>query len=119
MEPWSLALVALALFPGGKHDPFEGLEHGRRTQRIEQFWLGFGRSDSRAQAVGIVVLRPPLERRVRIAGGRFVMGSTASETVSAIKLCEREPLGVRCDGPRADVGPWVRAEMHPHEVTLA
>lgn len=118
MVPWSLAL-ALLLFPGGKHDPFEGLEKGRRTQRIEQFWLGLGPSEARAPATGIVVLRPPLERRVRIAGGTFKMGSTASETQTAVKLCEREPLGVRCDGPRDDVGPWIRAEMNPHEVTLS
>jgi formylglycine-generating enzyme required for sulfatase activity len=46
------------------------------------------------------------------------MGSTASEMVQAVKMCEREPLGARCAGPRDDVGPWIRAEGHAHEVTL-
>ena len=118
MEPWGIALLALALLPGADAGPFAGLEHTRRTQRIEQFWLGFGPTESRAQAAGIVTLRPPVERRVRIAGGRFVMGSTASEMDRAVKLCERETLGARCAGPRDDVGPWIRAEGNAHEVTL-
>jgi formylglycine-generating enzyme required for sulfatase activity len=119
MEVAALGFAALAFLAGAEHGPFAGLENGRRTPRIEQFWLGLGPTDSHAAASGIVVLRPPVERRVRIAGGRFVMGSTASEMVRAVKLCEREPLGARCAGPRDDVGPWIRSEGHAHEVTLA
>ena len=119
MQPWALGLVALALF-GGDDDPYAGLENTRRPPRIQSFWLGLGPAGSRIPAAGIVVLRPPVERRVRIAGGRFVMGSTPSEMVRAVKLCEREPLGVRCSGGvDDDVGHWIRGEGHAHEVTLA
>jgi formylglycine-generating enzyme required for sulfatase activity len=116
---FGLILFSVLTDVSGNGGPFAGLDTARRTQRIEKFWLGLGPSDSRAAAAGIVVLRPSLERRVRIAGGKFVMGSTASEMDRAIKLCQREPLGARCDGMRADVGPLIRAEGHAHEVTLA
>lgn len=118
MNGWALGLVALALF-GGDDDPFAGLDKARRPPRIQSFWLGLGHAEALAPAEGIVVLRPPMERRVRITGGRFVMGSTPSEMVKAVKLCEREPLGTRCSGGVADdVGHWIRAEGHAHEVTL-
>jgi formylglycine-generating enzyme len=115
MEAWALGLVALGLLSGADQGPLAGLDDARRPARIQSFWLGLGSSEVRAPAAGIVVLRPPLERRVRIGGGRFVMGSTPSEMVSAVKLCEHEPLGVKCSD---DVGPWIRAEGHAHEVTL-
>jgi formylglycine-generating enzyme len=121
MEAYALALLGLALSSGA--DPsanaFAGLEGAHRVPRIQSFWLGLGPTDSRAPAMGIVVLRPPMERRVRIAGGRFVMGSTPSEMVSAVKLCEREPLGAICADARTGVGPWIRAEGWAHEVTLS
>ncbi|CAN5921408.1 hypothetical protein BH11MYX4_BH11MYX4_61540 [soil metagenome] len=117
MSTWAAGLVALALF-AGDHDPYAGLAAARRPPRIESFWLGLGSGVVRAPATGIVVLRPPLERRVRVGGGKFVMGSTPSEMVSAVKLCEREPLGVRCGGSGDEVGPWIRAEGHAHEVTI-
>ena len=120
MAGGALNLIALALLAGA--DPssslFKGLEHSRRTPRIESFWLGLGPSGSSAPATGIIALRPPLERRVRIPGGRFVMGSAPSEMGLALKLCEREPRGARCGGSGDDVGPWIRAEGHAHEVTL-
>jgi formylglycine-generating enzyme required for sulfatase activity len=47
------------------------------------------------------------------------MGSVASEMVFAVKLCEKEPLGVRCGGVGDDVGPWIRAEGHAHQVTVS
>jgi formylglycine-generating enzyme required for sulfatase activity len=114
----AVGLAAFALLVGGQDSPFAGLENARRTPRIEQVWLGLGAADSHAPAAGIVALRPPLERRVRIAGGKYVMGSTASEMVRAVKLCEHEPWGARCGGPRDEVGPWIRAEGNAHEVTL-
>jgi len=119
MSSWPLALVALALF-GADHDPYAGLEKTRGRVRIESFWLGLDPALPSALAGGIVVLRPPLERRVRIAGGMFVMGSTPSEMVRAIKLCEREPLGMLCGaGAEEGVpGPWIRAEGHAHQVTV-
>lgn len=119
MEAWALGLVALGFLSGADSGPFAGIDDARHPARIQTFWRGLGPSESRAPATGIVVLRPSLERRVRIAGGRFVMGSTPSEMVRAVKLCEREPLGARCGGVGDDVGPWIRAEGHAHEVTVA
>ncbi len=116
----ALAIAALAFLPMpgvAESGPFAGLEHARRTPRVEEVWLGLGAAAERAPASGIVALRPPLERRVRITGGRFVMGSTPSEMVQAVKLCEREPLGVRCGDPLA--GQWIRAEGFAHEVVVA
>jgi sulfatase modifying factor 1 len=121
MSP-ALAFAALAFLglPGiAESGPLAGLETRRPTPPIADEWLGLGPVGEHAPAAGIVALRPPLERRVRIAGGRFVMGSTPSEMVAAVKLCEREPLGARCGGPRDDIGPWIRAEGYAHEVTLA
>lgn len=124
MQVLALGLVGLAVFAGADSGPFAGLEKARRTPRIEQLWLGLGQAESHAPAEGVIALRPPLERRVRIAGGRFQMGSTASEMVRAMKMCEREPYGARCEvraglGGGADVGPWIRAEGNVHEVTLS
>jgi len=99
--------------------PFSGLERARRPARIESFWWGLGQAGPHAQASGIVALRPPLEGRVRIAGQRFVMGSTPSEMVRALKLCEKEPLGARCGTSGDEVGPFIRAEGHAHEVTVS
>lgn len=127
MNPSALGMIALTLFAGVGigTDPssaaFSGLERGHRVPRIETFWRGLGPIDSRAPAAGIVALSLPIERRVRITGGRFAMGSTPSEMMQAVKLCEREPLGAGCDpqGLRIDgVGPWIRAEGHTHQVTL-
>jgi formylglycine-generating enzyme required for sulfatase activity len=117
MAGGSLSLVVLALLAADPGSPlFAGLEQARRTPRIESFWLGLGPAGPHGPAAGILALRPPVERRVRIAGGKFVMGSVASEMVRAVKMCESEPLGARC----ADtVGPWVRAEGHAHEVTVS
>jgi len=92
---------------------------GRRPPRIEAFWFGLPPAGARAPAAGIVALRPPVEGRVRVAAGRFAMGSTASEMVRAVKLCEKEPLGARCGTVGDEVGPWIRAEGHAHEVTLS
>lgn len=120
--PFGLCLLSVLSDASPSAGPFAGLENARRTQRIEGFWRGLPAPDARAPANGIVVLRAPLERRVRIAGGQFDMGSTPSEMERAIKLCQREPLGARCDGGalgETGVGPWIRAEGHAHKVTLA
>ncbi len=103
--------------------PFEGLEHARRPPRIESFWHGLPPPSERATVgAGIVALRAPRDHRVRIAGGRFVMGSTPQEMQDAIQLCEKEPFGHVCqqNGERV----WspalaIRAEGHAHEVTLS
>jgi sulfatase modifying factor 1 len=117
METWALGLFALALF-GGDHDPYAGLDIARRPPRIESVWLGLGPARPSAPAAGVVALRPGVERRVRIVGGHFMMGSTPSEMVRAMKLCEREPFGLHCAEAQDDVSPWIRSEGHAHEVTL-
>ena len=120
MQALALGLVGLAVFAGADSGPFAGLAEAHRTQRIEQLWRGLDSPRSHAPAGGVVVLRPSLERRVRIAGGKFVMGSTASEMVRAMKLCEREPYGARCETRQGSTeGPWIRAEGNAHEVTLS
>lgn len=119
MATYALGFAALAFLIGAEADPFAGLENARRTPSLQQLWLGLDAAASTAPAGGVIVLRPPVERRVRITGGRFVMGSTASEMVQAVKMCEREPRGALCDGTRDTIGPWIRAEGHAHEVTLS
>jgi len=120
MVALALGLVGLAVFTGADSTPFAGLERARRPARVEQVWVGLGRGAPSAPAEGVVVLRPPLERRVRITGGRFVMGSTPGEMLRAMKLCEREPYGARCETRQGgDIGPWIRAEGNAHEVTLS
>lgn len=100
--------------------PFEGLEDARRPARIEPYWAGLGKPTERAPAMGVVALRAPLERRVRIPGGRFVMGSTPKEMEQAVELCEKEPLGPEhCRPTEHDIGPFIRAEGNAHEVTLS
>jgi formylglycine-generating enzyme required for sulfatase activity len=114
--------VPSSLAPDMDSGPFAGLSRARRPPRIEAFWLGLaaGRGVTvRAPAAGVVALRASVEGRVRIAGGRFAMGSTPSEMVAAVKLCEKEPLGIRCGSVGDEVGPWIRAEGHAHEVTLS
>jgi formylglycine-generating enzyme required for sulfatase activity len=99
--------------------PFSGLEHTRRPPRVETLWLGLPHASERALAFGVVALRPSPERRIRIAGGRFVMGSTFEEMQDAMRLCAKELAGFACD----DQHMWspaqsIRAEGHAHEVTL-
>jgi formylglycine-generating enzyme len=117
MTPVLAGLVVLSVAA-----PFVGLEHSRRPHRITTFWNGLPPATERAPASGVVALRPPRDRRVRIAGGRFVMGSTLQEMQDAIHLCAREPLANLCQrsGERVwDPALAIRAEGHAHEVTLS
>ena len=124
----AIAIVALLgagphLVPASVLDPdratFAGMEKARRPASTETLWLGLPGAEPRAPTSSIVVLRLPSDGHIRIAGGRFAMGSTPSEMVRAVKLCEREPFGVRCGRPGDEVGPWIRAEGYVHEVTLS
>jgi formylglycine-generating enzyme len=121
MRALVLGLLPLLLAKGDAEltGPFRGLENARRPPRIEAWWAGLGKAAERAPALGVVALREPLERRVRIPGGRFVMGSTPKEMESAVVLCEKEPLGPRCRPSEHDIGPFIRAEGNAHEVTLS
>jgi formylglycine-generating enzyme len=95
--------------------------HTRRPPRIRSVWNGLPHPVERAPAAGVVALRPPLDRRVRISGGRFVMGSTPQEMQDAMQLCAKEALGIVCARIEHtwDVANAVRAEGHAHEVTLS
>lgn len=100
--------------------PFAGLEHARRPARLEPFWLGLDRAEDRVRLDrGVVALKPPAARVIRITGGKFVMGSTALDMQRAVELCAKEPFGVRCRSATDEVGPYIRAEGHAHEVTLS
>ncbi|MBX3205468.1 MAG: SUMF1/EgtB/PvdO family nonheme iron enzyme [Labilithrix sp.] len=106
----------------GTSGPFAGLERARRPPRVESLWHGLSQPTERAAtASGVVALRRPHDRRVRIAGGRFVMGSTPQEMQEALQLCAREPFGPLCQRTERvwDVAFAVRAEGHAHEVTLS
>lgn len=99
--------------------PFAGLERARRPARLEPFWLGLGPPEERRPSDrSVVALRLSPSRSVRVPGGKFVMGSSALEMQRAVELCAREPFGVRCRSAADDVGPWIRAEGHAHEVTV-
>ncbi|MDF2693662.1 MAG: hypothetical protein K0S65_2045, partial [Labilithrix sp.] len=116
-------LATITLVGDGLSGPFQGLEHAHRPPRITTFWNGLPRPAERAStAAGVVVLRPSLDRRVRIPGGRFVMGSTPQEMQDALQLCAKEQAGPRCQQNSDRV--WdtvltIRAEGHAHEVTLS
>ncbi|MBX3202706.1 MAG: SUMF1/EgtB/PvdO family nonheme iron enzyme [Labilithrix sp.] len=116
------ATLFLVSTSSGMSGAFAGLDHTRRPPRVESLWNGLPRPAERAAtASGVVALRPPRDRRVRIPGGRFVMGSTPQEMQEALQLCAREPYGPACqrDGERAwDIALAIRAEGHAHEVTL-
>ena len=103
--------------------PFSGLEHARRPNRVETLWAGLPPSQERGAAAGIVALRPTSDHRIRIVGGRFVMGSTPQEMHEALQLCAKEVLGpalCQANGKSAwDVALMIRAEGHAHEVTLS
>jgi formylglycine-generating enzyme required for sulfatase activity len=124
MHALAPTLVAALLSSGLRlSGPFEGLEHARGPSRVEPFWEGLPAPVVRGRTSSTVVaLLPPRERRVRIAGGTFVMGSTPQEMQDAIQLCAKEPFGVRCIGVGErdawDVALAIRAEGHAHEVTL-
>src|SRR5262245_37222049 len=79
--------------------PFGGtadVPPGRRPERIGTFVVGAGRAGASAPAAGIVALHPPTSGRIRINGGKFVMGSTPREMQRATDLCAREPFGSVC-----------------------
>ena len=112
----AVLVLAAAIELGGA---FEGLEHAKRPPRVETYWKGLGQPTARGDtASGIVALRAPVERRVRIPGGRFVMGSIPREMERAIEICEKEPLGSLCREEQHEVSPFFRAEGNAHEVTL-
>ncbi|MBX3228199.1 MAG: SUMF1/EgtB/PvdO family nonheme iron enzyme [Labilithrix sp.] len=114
------ALLAFLLALGPNADSPWGIEGARRPQKLAPFWAGLPAAELSAPAQGVVALRVPRQGRVRIAGGRFVMGSTPQEMAEAIQLCTRETLANLCnkDNDAWSVGRAIRAEGHAHEVTV-
>ncbi len=87
----------------------------RKPPKAEAWWTGLERAREHAPARGVQIVRAAPEGRVRIPGGRFVMGSTPSEMVAAVKMCEREVYKSACER----LSPAFRAEGIAHEVTLS
>lgn len=118
MFGWGL-LTTIQLL--GLSGPYTGLEHTRRPQRIETLWLGLPPPAVRTPATGVVSLKAPRPQRIRIPGGRFVMGSTPQEMQDGIALCEKEPFGLECQRSDRPFGAamMIRAEGYAHEVTLS
>lgn len=98
--------------------PFAGLDHAKPPPRIDPFWAGLPAPAARAPAEGIVALKEPLERRVRISGGKFVMGSTAAEVQRGRELCFQEPAGARYCQDDSEEYRLMFSEQRPHEVTV-
>jgi formylglycine-generating enzyme required for sulfatase activity len=87
-----------------------------RPQTAEAWWGAFDEPKTQAPAQGVHVLRTVPRGRVRVAGGTFVMGSTAAQMARAIELCEHEILAAQCHEARTTE--MVRAEGKAHPVTL-
>ncbi len=102
----ALLAVSLLALSGSPH----------RASRPEAWWGGLTKSAS-APARGVRALEMPRAERIRIAGGKFTMGSTQAELSSAIGLCRQEIFRTRCD--REGVGQLLLSEYHPHEVLLS
>jgi formylglycine-generating enzyme required for sulfatase activity len=67
----------------------------RATDPLEKWWSGLDATSTVADAHGVLLLRAPIESRVRLPGGTFVMGSSPAELDAALDLCRREIEGVR------------------------
>jgi len=67
----------------------------------------------RALTGGVVALRSPASRMIRVVAGTFRMGSTAEDVLEAVMDCAREPLGSRCKEE------MFSDEMPVHSVTLS
>ena len=65
----------------------------------------------------IGIARTPLESRVHLTGGTFVMGSTQSQMQDAVSLCDREVRPGACHG--ADVLAWLASEGPAHLVSVS
>jgi formylglycine-generating enzyme len=88
-----------------------------RPPAADAWWGGLGAPATNAPAEGVRVLRLAPRGRVRVAGGTFLMGSSAGQMTRAIELCEHEVYASRC----RDNGfvALVRAEGKAHPVTLS
>lgn len=99
-----IAIVAIA-----------GDASARKPPKAEAWWAGLDRARDVGEARGVTSLRAPAEGRVRVPGGRFLMGSTPAEMVDAVRMCEREMYKSLCER----LSPAFRAEGMAHQVTLS
>ena len=90
-----LGCAAFALAGCTGRAPVVGPE-GRRPIPLQTFWAG-------------LPLRPPLEGRIAMPGGSFVMGSSPLEIERAMLSCKSEQLGVHCE-ESAEIQQELRAE---------
>ncbi len=102
-------ILAVSLLPMNprSHRPLHGAA----------WWTGLDAPAASATALGVRALRIPPERRVRIAGGTFAMGSTPAAMVRAVQLCEHEIRAAQCRDD--EVIAMVRAEGVAHPVTIS
>ncbi|HRG95511.1 MAG TPA: SUMF1/EgtB/PvdO family nonheme iron enzyme [Polyangiaceae bacterium] len=104
----SLMALACALAVLGAHEP---LARARLTS-----WSAAlpEPPTSRSERRGVVILAVPVSPRVRVPGGRFLMGSSPIEMKLAQTSCETEILRDRC----SEIAFLFRAEGQLHEVHL-
>jgi len=93
--------------------------HGATPLRADAFWTGLDVRDGSGAARGVVALRAPAERWVRIPGGTFLMGSSATDMIRAVTLCRREMYGALCRGDVGMPGIRFRAELPAHQVAVS
>jgi formylglycine-generating enzyme len=100
----SLLLVLAASSDAKAYDP------------LEKWWVGLDAASSSPDARGVLLLRTPVESRVRLPGGTFVMGSSPADLDEALDLCRREVEGVQrvCE----KVVTALLYETAAHQVTL-
>src|SRR3954470_3521937 len=73
-------------------------------------WRGLDTAESHVPARGVRVVKPELQRRVRIMAGHFRMGSSPTDLVRAAILCKREVFAPACDGQ--GIAQILRAEQY-------
>ena len=85
--------------------------------RADAWWVPLGPAQSHVPARGVEIAHVAPAGRVRMPGGRFVMGSTTTEMMDAMILCRREVFHSLCDNTMITGG--FRAEGAAHEVVLS
>lgn len=96
---------------------FAHLADARTPKSGQTWWQALDSANAGStekSAHGVIVLRAPASGRVRIAGGTFLMGSTATELDEAVQLCRREIEEPLC---ASDVVSFLY-ETIAHDVTL-
>ena len=81
------------------------------------FWAGLPKPRASAEPRGTVALHPPVDGRVLVPGGQYMMGASEDDLKQVQALCDHEPMGTLCNDER-----WnqrFRAEQHAHLVTLS